>query len=71
MMQATDGRTNGASYREIATVFYGTARVGASPWKTSSLRATVIGLVRSGAAMIGGGYLQLLRHRKRSQRSGW
>lgn len=70
MMQATDGRTNGASYRDIATAFYGTARVGAVPWKTSSLRATVIGLVKGGAAMIGGGYLQLLRHRTRSSRPG-
>jgi len=65
MMQAADGRSNGASYREIATVFYGIERVGANPWKTSSLRDSVIGLVKSGAAMIGGGYLQLLRHRTR------
>lgn len=71
MMQATDGRANGASYREIATAFYGTARVGAAPWKTSSLRAAVIGLVKGGAAMISGGYLQLLRHRTRPSRLGW
>ncbi|WP_352545815.1 DUF2285 domain-containing protein [Mesorhizobium sp. M0006] len=64
MMQASDGRTNGASYREIANAFYGVERVAANPWKTSSLRATVIGLVKGGAAMIGGGYLQLLRYRK-------
>jgi hypothetical protein len=65
MMQAADGRTNGASYREIATACYGIERVGANPWKTSSLRDAVIGLVKGGAAMIGGGYLQLLRHRTR------
>ncbi|MGX5804840.1 DUF2285 domain-containing protein [Bradyrhizobium sp. Arg314] len=66
MMRATDGRTSGASYREIATTFYGAGRVASNPWKTSSLRSTVIGLVKGGRAMIAGGYLQLLRHRKRS-----
>ncbi|RWG80086.1 MAG: DUF2285 domain-containing protein [Mesorhizobium sp.] len=66
MMQAADGRKNGASYREIATAFYGAGRVASNPWKTSSLRDTVIGLVKGGGAMISGGYLQLLRHRKRA-----
>ncbi|RWE13479.1 MAG: DUF2285 domain-containing protein [Mesorhizobium sp.] len=66
MMRASDGRANGASYREIATAFYGSERVVSAPWKTSSLRDTVIGLVKGGKAMIAGGYLQLLRHRKRS-----
>ncbi|MER9316320.1 DUF2285 domain-containing protein [Mesorhizobium sp. M0659] len=66
MLRAADGRMNGATYRDIATVCYGIERVGATPWKTSSLRDTVIGLVRGGGAMIGGGYLGLLRHRTRS-----
>ncbi|RTL69999.1 MAG: DUF2285 domain-containing protein [Hyphomicrobiales bacterium] len=66
MMQATDGRKNGASYREIATAFYGTVRVVSNPWKTSSLRDTVIGLVKGGGSLIAGGYLQLLRHRLRT-----
>ncbi|MGX8009067.1 DUF2285 domain-containing protein [Mesorhizobium sp. ORM8.1] len=66
MLQAADARTNGASYREIATACYGAGRVDANPWKTSSLRDTVIGLARGGTAMIGGGYLQLLRHRRRT-----
>ncbi|WP_245442208.1 DUF2285 domain-containing protein [Mesorhizobium hawassense] len=66
MMRAADGRTNGASYRDIATAFYGTGRVASAPWKTSSLRDTVVGLVKGGGAMIAGGYLQLLSHRKRS-----
>ena len=65
MMQAADGRANGASYRDIATALYGAERVASDPWKTSSLRDTVIGLARAGAAMIGGDYLQLLRHRRR------
>ncbi|RWM09180.1 MAG: DUF2285 domain-containing protein [Mesorhizobium sp.] len=66
MMKAADGRKNGASYREIATAFYGTGRVASNPWKTSSLRDTVIGLVKGGGAMICGGYMQLLRHRSRA-----
>lgn len=66
MLRAADGRTNRASYRDIATAFFGTERVASNPWKTSSLRDTVIGLARGGAAMIGGGYLELLRHRRRS-----
>jgi len=66
MMRAADGRANGASYREIAIVFYGYKRIAADPWKTSALRDAVIGLVESATAMIGGGYLQILRHRRRS-----
>lgn len=65
MMQAADGRANGASYREIAIVLYGLARVSAEPWKTSSLRDKVIGLVEGGSRMIDGGYLRFLCHRRR------
>ncbi|MBA4806393.1 MAG: DUF2285 domain-containing protein [Brevundimonas sp.] len=66
MLQAADGREHGASYREIADAIFGSARVATDPWKTSPLRDTVIGLVESAITMIGGGYLQLLRHRRRS-----
>lgn len=66
MLQAVDGRTNGASYRDIAIALYGERRVAAEPWKTSSQRDSVIGLVKGGLAVIGGGYLNLLRHRRRS-----
>ncbi|WP_343304414.1 DUF2285 domain-containing protein [Mesorhizobium retamae] len=66
MMRAADGRDNGASYREIAKAIYGEFRVASEPWKTSPLRDTVIGLVEGAVAIIGGGYLQLLRHRRRS-----
>ncbi len=66
MLQAADGREHGASYREIAKAIFGETRVESDPWKTSPLRDTVIGLVESAADMIGGGYLQLLRHRRRT-----
>lgn len=65
MMQAADGSANHASYREIAIAIYGEARVRAEPWKTSALRASVIALVRSAAALIDGGYRDLLRHRRK------
>ncbi|MFG1230408.1 DUF2285 domain-containing protein [Xanthobacter wiegelii] len=65
MMLAADGRANGASYRDIALVLYGHKRVASEPWKTSALRDKVIGLVKGGLTMIGGGYLKLLRHRRR------
>ena len=64
MLQATDGHTNGASYRQIADVLYGIERIRAEHWKTSALRDSVIGLVEGGLAMIAGGYRQLLRHRR-------
>ncbi len=66
MLQAVDGRTTGASYREIAEVIFGVRRVSDQPWKTSALRDTVKDLVRDGLAMVQGGYRQLLRHRRRS-----
>lgn len=66
MLQAVDGRTSGASYREIAEAIFGVMRVADQPWKTSALRDTVKDLVRDGLAMIQGGYRQLLRHRRRS-----
>ncbi|PYF03179.1 hypothetical protein BJ122_108108 [Rhodopseudomonas faecalis] len=65
MMQAADGNANHATYREIAIAIYGEARVRAEPWKTSALRASVIALVRSAAALIDGGYRDLLRHRRK------
>lgn len=64
MLRAVDGST-AASYREIANAIYGERRVASEPWKTSPLRDTVIGLVKGGRSMIAGGYLQLLRHRRR------
>lgn len=65
MMLAADGRANRASYRDIAVALFGAMRATSEPWKTSSLRDRVIGLVKGGHALIGGGYLKLLRHRRR------
>lgn len=65
MMQAADGRAAGASYREIGIALYGERRVLGEPWKTSPLRAAVIALARNASALIDGGYLSPLRHRRK------
>jgi hypothetical protein len=61
MLRAVDGRSNGASYRQIAESLFGARRVASEPWKTSPLRDTTIRLVRDGLTMVAGGYLDLLR----------
>jgi hypothetical protein len=65
MMQVADGRATGASYREIGIALYGERRVLGEPWKTSPLRAAVIALARNASALIEGGYLGILRHRRK------
>lgn len=65
MLRAADGRSHGASYRDIAEAIYGAASVAAYPWKTSPLRDSTMDLVRDSRAMIAGGYRKLLRHRRR------
>ena len=65
MMQAADGRAAGASYREIGIALFGEQRVLDESWKTSPLRAAVIALARNASALIEGGYLGLLRHRRK------
>ncbi|MCW0236752.1 MAG: DUF2285 domain-containing protein [Ferrovibrio sp.] len=65
MLQAGDGHRAGATYREIAIGLFGAARVAAAPWKTSSLRDTVIALVGDARRMIEGDYRKLLHRRRR------
>lgn len=65
MLQAADGRGNGASYRDIASVLFGPDRVADQPWKSSPLRDVTMDLVRDAFAMIAGGYRALLRRRRR------
>lgn len=64
MLQATDGRMNGATYRDIASVIFGVDRVASEHWKTSALRDATAALVKDGLAMVAGGYRTLLRHRR-------
>jgi Uncharacterized conserved protein (DUF2285) len=63
MLRAVDGKTAGASHREIAEALFGRRRVEAELWHASSLRFATMRLVRDGQAMIGEGYRTLLRPR--------
>jgi hypothetical protein len=59
-LRALDGRLAEASYRAIAGVLFGAARVPERGWKTHDLRDRTARLVRLGVAMMQGGYRRLL-----------
>ena len=65
MLRAVDARQHHASQREIAQVLFGVERIADQQWQSSPFRDTVRDLLRDGAAMIAGGYLKLLRFRRR------
>jgi hypothetical protein len=68
-LRALDGHVAGASYRVIAQVLFGHARIPAGAgWKTHELRDRTIRLVRAGLKLMRGGYLDLLRY-PRARRS--
>ena len=60
-LRALDGRLDGANYRAIAEALFGARRVAAEPWKTASVRDTVIRLVRTGLATMRGDYKTLVK----------
>lgn len=62
-LRALDGHLNGATYRAVAEILFGAARVAAEPWKTASIRDATIRLVRSGITFMRGNYCDLLRRR--------
>lgn len=68
-LQALDGWLAGASYREIAAAVFGERRVREDWGKGSSLRDATILLVKSGRALMEGGYRTLLKPRKRRRPS--
>lgn len=63
-LRTVDGRLDGASYRAVATVFFGARRVAEEPWKTSSLKAQVARLAAHGRFLINTGYKGLLKGRR-------
>lgn len=65
MLQAYDGRIAGASQREIAEAIFQMPRVSRDEWQSASERFAVMALLRDARKMIDGGYLTLLRPRKR------
>lgn len=60
-LRCVDARRAGASYREVAAVYFGARRLSAEPWKTSSLKAQIVRLAAYGQNMIDRGYRDLLR----------
>lgn len=59
-LRTIDGMRAGASYRSVATVFFGASRVAQEPWKTSSLKAQIARLAAHGRMLINNGYRKLL-----------
>lgn len=64
MLQAIDGYRAGATRQEIAQVIFRIGPIGRDEWQTSSVRYAVKTLIKDARAMIAGGYLKLLRHRR-------
>ena len=64
-LRALDGHLEGASYRTIAEVLFGPARIPDRAWKTHDLRSRTIRLVQLGVRMMRGGYRDLLRLRRK------
>jgi len=67
MMRALDARLAGHSYREIAEGLFGTERVRSRSWKDHDLRSHIIRPVKSGIALMRGGYRALLRSSSRKK----
>ena len=59
-LRTIDGIRAGASYRSVATVFFGASRVAQEPWKTTSLKAQIARLAAHGRMLINNGYRKLL-----------
>lgn len=66
MLQAFDGRRDGATQQEIAEVIFRTGKLTRDEWQAASARHAVMELLKGAEALIAGGYRKLLRHRRRS-----
>jgi len=66
-LRALDARQQGNSYRKIAVVLFGLKQISERAWKTHDLRSRTIRLVRSGFALIRGGYQDLLRYGRKNE----
>lgn len=60
-LRASDARTDGATYREIAEVLLPAHRIPERDWGTHEVRNRIIRLVKTGFALVQGGYRALLR----------
>ncbi|MGY8669370.1 DUF2285 domain-containing protein [Bradyrhizobium sp. UFLA05-109] len=66
-LRALDLSMDGASYRAIAEVLFGSRRVSERAWKTNDLRSLVIRLVKAGLALMRRGHRALLRPSSRKE----
>ncbi len=60
-LRASDARRDGATYREIAEVLLPAQRIPVREWGTHEVRNQIIRLVKTGFALVQGGYRALLR----------
>lgn len=60
-LRASDARTDGATYREIARALLPAHLISARAWPTHEVRNQIIRLVKTGFALIKGGYRTFLR----------
>lgn len=61
-LRALDGKLDGASHGEIARVLFGKPAMSASAWASHDARARADRAIRTGLALMGGQYRQLLLH---------
>ena len=66
-LRASDARTDGVTYREIAEVLLPAQRIPVRDWGTHEVRNQIIRLVKTGFALVQGGYRALLRPRFRKK----
>ena len=66
-LRALDARIDGATYRMIAEGLFGAKRIPERAWKTDDLRNRTIRLVKTGVALMHGGYRELLRLSRRKK----
>ena len=60
-LRASDARSDGATYREIAEVILPAQRIPERDWRTHEVRDQIKRLVKTGFALVQGGYRALLR----------
>jgi hypothetical protein len=66
MLRAVDGYRDGATQQDIAQILFQTDGLDRAGWQDASARHAIKSLLREARALIAGGYLRLLRHRRRS-----
>lgn len=66
-LRAYDARADGATYREIAAIILPATRIPERAWSTHEVRNQIIRLVKTGFALIKGGYRTFLRPSSRKK----